>query len=206
MKLFFALQRLMDKIRGLDFLAPVAIRIYLAPIFILAGSNKLANVEGVAQWFESLGMPAPELMVYLAGGTELIGGIALIGGLAIRWVTIPLMATMVVAAVTAHWENGWHVAPETELTAPWEWRTDLIEEGVEKRDRARAILREHGNYSWLTSAGSITINKNGIEWAATYFIMLLALWSLGGGRFFSLDYWIRRQFDHEFETQPGSHG
>ncbi|MDJ0656155.1 MAG: DoxX family protein [Xanthomonadales bacterium] len=187
-------QDLMDGLRNLDFLAPTALRIYLAPIFILAGSNKLSNVEGVAGWFASMGLPAPELMVYLAGGTEFFGGIALILGVAVRWIAIPLMFTMVVAAGTAHWENGWHVAPETELTAPWEWRTDLIEAGVERRDRARSILRRHGNYSYLTEAGSITVNKNGIEWAATYFVMLLALWAMGAGKFLSVDYWLKRRF------------
>jgi uncharacterized membrane protein YphA (DoxX/SURF4 family) len=184
----------MDLARKADFLGPLALRIYLAPIFILAGTNKLSHVENVASYFEHLGLPAPELMVYLAGGTELIGGLFLVGGLAVRWVAIPLMFTMVVAATTAHWENGWHVLPEKELQVPWEWRSDLIDEAVERRDRARSILREHGNYGYLTEAGPVTILKNGIEFAATYFIMLLALFAAGGGRFISIDYWLRRQF------------
>jgi putative oxidoreductase len=114
--------------RPFDFLAPLALRIYLAPVFILAGSNKLRHAEYLGPYFESLGIPAPELMVYVAGLTELLGGIALLAGLAVRWATLPLMFTMLVAAATAHWENGWHALPETELTMPWEWRTDLIEE------------------------------------------------------------------------------
>ncbi len=180
-----------------SFLASISLRIYLAPVFILAGGNKLSNPEGVAQWFESLGLPAPELMVYLAGGTEFFGGWMLLLGIAVRWIAIPLMFTMVVAATTAHWENGWHVAPETELTAPWEWREDLIESAIDRRDKARSLLRRHGNYSYLTEAGSITINKNGIEWAATYFLMLMALIGLGAGKFFSVDYWIGRFFKKE---------
>ncbi|MEM9533559.1 MAG: DoxX family protein [Pseudomonadota bacterium] len=179
------------------FLASISLRVYLAPIFIAAGGNKLANAEGVAQWFASLGLPAPELMVYLAGGTEFIGGWLLLAGVAVRWICIPLMFTMVVAAGTAHWENGWHVAPETELTAPWEWREDLIEGAVERRSRARALLRRHGNYDYLTESGSITINKNGIEWAATYFVMLMALMALGAGKFLSVDYWVGRFFPRQ---------
>jgi uncharacterized membrane protein YphA (DoxX/SURF4 family) len=186
------LQNLLDSTRTLDFLAPLALRIYLAPIFILAGSNKLKHAEYLGPYFESLGIPAPELMVYVAGLTELLGGIALLAGLAVRWAAIPLMFTMVVAATTAHWENGWHVLPETELTVPWEWRTDLIEEANTRKDAARSLLQEHGNYSWLTGAGSITILKNGIEFAATYFIMLLVLFFIGAGRFFSIDYWVAR--------------
>ncbi|MEM9183347.1 MAG: DoxX family protein [Pseudomonadota bacterium] len=174
------------------FLASIGLRVYLAPIFILAGSNKLSNAENIGKYFDSLGIPAPELMAYVAGGTEFIGGWLLVAGLAVRWIAIPLMFTMVVAATTVHWENGWHVGPETELTAPWEWREDLIEAGVERRSKARSLLRRHGNYSYLTEAGSITINKNGIEWAATYFLMLMALMGLGAGKFVSVDYWLGR--------------
>lgn len=172
----------LDLTRKMDFLAPAALRIYLAPIFILAGMNKLGNAENVATYFEFLGIPAPGITVYLAGISELVGGILLIPGIAVRVVTVPLMFTMVVAAGTAHWENGWHNLPETELTMPWEWRRDLIDEAVERRAKARSILRKHGNYEWLTEAGGITILKNGIEWAATYFLMLLTLFFTGAGR------------------------
>jgi len=187
-------QNLLDKTRGLDFLAPLALRIYLAPIFIMAGSNKLAHAEYLGPYFESLGIPAPQLMVYVAALTELLGGIALLAGFAVRWMAIPLMFTMVVAATTAHWENGWHALPETELTVPWEWRTDLIEEGAIRKEKAREILGEHSNYEWITEAGSITILKNGIEFAATYFIMLLTLFFTGAGKYFSIDYWVARKW------------
>lgn len=188
------LQDLLDATRAVDFLGPLALRIYLAPIFIMAGSNKLSNVENVARWFGSIGIPAPELMVWLAGLTELIGGILLIAGLAIRWIAVPLMITMVVAAVTAHWENGWHVLPESELTVPWEWRTDMIEGAQVRKDKAVEILEEHGNYGWLTEHGGITILKNGIEFAATYFVMLLVLFFTGAGRYLSIDYWLAHRF------------
>lgn len=188
------LQDLLDRTRSLDFLGPLALRIYLAPVFILAGSNKLAHAEHLGPYFESLGIPAPELMVYVAALTELLGGIALLAGLAVRWFALPLMFTMAVAAVTAHWDNGWHALPETELQVPWEWRTDLVDAANIRKERAREILHEHGNYEWLTEAGSITVLKNGIEFAATYFIMLLALFFTGAGRWFSLDDWIARRW------------
>ncbi len=178
--------------RHVDFLGPLALRIYLAPIFIIAGSNKLSHAQDLVPWFASLGIPAPELMVYVAALTELIGGIALLIGLAVRWFSVPLMFTMIVAATTAHWDQGWHALPETQLTMPWEWRTDLIEGANERKEMAKNILREHGNYRWLTETGSITILKNGIEFAATYFIMLLVLFFTGAGRYFSLDYWVTR--------------
>ena len=189
------MQGWMDLTKKIDFLGPLAIRIYLAPIFILAGWGKLQNAEFLVDYFAGLGIPAPELMVYVAGTTEFVGGILLIGGLAVRWIAVPLMFTMIVAAGTAHWENGWHVLPETQLQMPWEWRTDLIDDALEKRARARSILREHGNYGWLTAAGPITILKNGIEFAATYFVMLLALFFTGSGRL-GLDYLIGKRINN----------
>lgn len=185
---------LLDKTRTLDFLAPLALRVFLAPIFILAGWGKLTNAGDLASYFDFLGIPAPSLMVYVAGITEFVGGWLLLAGLAVRWAAIPLMITMAVAAATAHWENGWHVLPETQLTVPWEWREDLIEGAVERREMARSLLREHGNYDWLTATGSITILKNGIEFAATYFLMLLPLFFGGAGRA-SLDHLVARKLD-----------
>ena len=188
-------QDIFDRIcREIDFIGPLTLRIYLAPIFILAGIHKLAAIENVAWWFASLGIPAPTLMVWVAGLTELIGGILLLGGFAVRWVAIPLMFTMIVAATTAHWDNGWHVLPETELTVPWEWEKGKIEEAVKRKERAVAILEEHGNIGWLTEHGRITILKNGIEFAATYFIMLLVLMFTGAGNYISADYWIKRKY------------
>jgi uncharacterized membrane protein YphA (DoxX/SURF4 family) len=34
--------------------------------------------------------------------------------------------------------------------------------------------------------------NNGMEFAATYFVMLLVLLVYGGGRYVSLDYWLKR--------------
>ena len=67
-------------------------------------------------WFGNpnwgLGLPMPALMVFLATSAELFGGLALLFGAATRLVAIPLMVTMMVAAGTAHWENGWFaIAP-----------------------------------------------------------------------------------------------
>ena len=53
-----------------------------------------------------------------------------------------------------------------------------------------AILQEHGNYEWLTQNGNIVILNNGIEFATTYFIMLLGLFFIGAGKYFSVDYWL----------------
>ncbi|MCC2615412.1 DoxX family protein [Aestuariibacter halophilus] len=187
-------QSVWESIRKIEGIGPLLLRIYLAPIFIQAGYGKLTAFEDTAAWFGNpdwgLGLPFPELMAALAGGTELIGGWLLLFGIATRIVTLPLMATMAVAAWTAHWQYGWHALPETQLTVPWEWRMDLIEQANERKEAARSLLQEYGNYDWLTQAGPITVLKNGIEFAATYFVMLLMLLFSGAGRYTSVDHWV----------------
>ncbi len=187
----------LDYSRRADWLGPLALRIYLAPIFILAGWHKLTALESTAAWFDYLGLPLPMTLALLAGLTEFIGGLSLLLGLGLRLLAVPMMVTMLVAAITAHWENGWHVLPESTLTVPWEWRSDLIAEAQSRRETARELLQEYGNYEWLTEAGSITILKNGIEFAATYFIMLLMLFFTGAGRFVSADYWLTRHWNRD---------
>ncbi len=195
MNLTVAFMSLRDRINTIDFLGPLALRIYLAPIFIIAGWNKLTGLEDTAYYFgEFLGMPAPMLMAVLAGLTEFIGGLSLLFGVALRFMAIPMMFTMIVAAGTAHWDNGWHALPETTLTVPWEWRADLIEDAQQRKAAAVSILQEHGNYEWLTEAGNFTVLKNGIEFAATYFVVLLMLLFSGAGRYVSVDYWIARKY------------
>ena len=70
----------------------------------------------------------------------------------------------------------------------------FIEKSDNKKETAKEILKEHGNYDWLTENGSFVVLNNGIEFAATYFIMLLALFFIGGGRYVSVDYWIKEKF------------
>jgi uncharacterized membrane protein YphA (DoxX/SURF4 family) len=55
-------------------------------------------------------------------------------------------------------------------------------------------LQTHGNYGWLTEHGSVVILNNGIEFAATYFVMLLVLFFYGAGRYVSADHWIKQRW------------
>jgi uncharacterized membrane protein YphA (DoxX/SURF4 family) len=177
-----------------DFLAPLALRLYLVPVFWMAGSGKLNNMESTIAWFGNpdwgLGLPLPALLAWLATLTEAVGAILLLIGFGVRWISLPLMVTMLVAGLTVHWQNGWlAIATGSGLFA-----TDRTVEAVERLDRAKSILQEHGNYGWLTEHGNFVVLNNGIEFAATYFIMLLALLYLGSGKA-GLDYWLNRRLD-----------
>ena len=206
-------QNLLDKTRAVDFLAPLALRLYLVPVFWMAGTKKLENAgldclsndaggcsfmpkQDIIDWFGNpewgLGLPYPELMAFLASYTEYFGAILLLLGLAVRWISIPLLVTMVIAATTVHLQNGWSAIAEGSGI----FATARSEGAIERLDKAKEILQEHGNYSWLTENGSFVVLNNGIEFAATYFIMLLALLFMGAGKYFSADYWIARRWRH----------
>ena len=188
------LQNLLDISRHFDFLAPLLLRAYLVPIFYMAGTQKFNSFDDTVSWFGNpdwgLGLPMPWLMAFLATAAELAGAFLLAFGFATRWITIPLMVTMVVAAATAHWANGWLAI----ATGSGIFATERTEGAIQRLDRAKSILQENANYSWLTENGSLVMLNNGIEFSATYFIMLLALLFLGGGRYVSVDYWIARKF------------
>lgn len=193
--LMSTLYRLLESTRIADFLGPLALRLYLVPIFWMAGTTKWNGFEGTVQWFGNpdwgLGLPFPMVLAFLAVWTEILGAISLLFGIAVRWFAVPLMFTMIIAATTVHLEYGWQAIADPD--APFS--SERVEELATKRDRARDILREHSNYDWLTtnSTAPIVVLNNGIEFAATYFIMLLALFFTGAGRFASVDYWVGRK-------------
>ena len=195
MPFLLSLQNLLDRSRALDFLAPLALRLYLAPIFWMAGTGKLADMDSVIAWFGNpdwgLGLPAPALMAWLAALTETVGAVALVIGLGVRWFAAPLMFTMIIAAFSVHWQNGWQAIADTKFCL---FNCADAEAAAARLDRAKEILQENANYEWLTEQGSFVVLNNGIEFAATYFIMLLALFFIGAGRYLSLDHWIARRF------------
>jgi putative oxidoreductase len=194
MSLLQRLQDILNTTRAVDWLGPLALRLYLVPIFWMAGATKIDGWADTVAWFGNpdwgLGLPFPLLMATLAVGAEVVGAVCLLIGFAVRWISVPLMITMVVAAFSAHLQNGWLAI----ATGSGMFATERTIGGIERLSTAKSILKEHGNYEWLTENGSIVMLNNGIEFAATYFIMLLVLFFIGGGRYVSLDYWIAKKF------------
>lgn len=187
-------QAVQQHLRHIDGIPALAIRLFLVPIFWMAGSNKLANFSDTVAWFGNaewgLGLPFPTLMASLATGAELGGAILLALGLMTRFISIPLIVTMLVAIFTVHLPNGWQAIADP--SAPF--ANMQVMDSAEKLARANEILMQHGNYDWLTSSGKLVVLNNGVEFAVTYMVMLLALLVLGGGRYVSVDYYIRCWF------------
>jgi putative oxidoreductase len=187
------LQALLDRTRQADFLAPLLLRLYLAPIFWMAGTSKFNSFQDTAAWFGNsewgLGLPFPELLAFLATTTEIAGAIMLLFGFGVRWVSIPLMFTMIIAIFSVHWVNGWQAIADAKFCL---FNCTDANAAVEKLSAAKELLKANGNYEWLTEQGGIVILNNGIEFAATYFIMLLTLFFIGSGKYVSVDYWIKK--------------
>jgi uncharacterized membrane protein YphA (DoxX/SURF4 family) len=91
------------------------------------------------------------------------------------------MVTMLVAIFAVHWDHGWAAIADSSA-----------EDVAVRLGAAKDILREHGNYAWLTEKGNFVILNNGIEFGVTYLLMLFSLLFTGGGRFTSVDYFLSR--------------
>lgn len=180
---FFSLNWL----RVFDFLAPLAIRLLLAPIFWVDGIKRLglfsaadfvwynpmtwwnqeAFIAGASAMndtiLSSLGVTGSAVI----GGLEVAGAILLILGLAVRWIVLGLFLVVIVLGLQA--VGG--------LT------------GV--GSAAKQFFLEHG----YTTLGSTPFALY-----TTYFVLLLTLFFMGAGRWFSLDWYIYRNFARKVEN------
>ena len=146
-------------------------------------------MDSTIKWFGNpewgLGLPFPTVLAYMATYTEIIGAIALLLGLGVRFISIPLMVVMIVAAVSVHLENGWLA---------------IASQDSDAANRLQGFLgwlqnNYPGRHDYITELGSPVILNNGVEFAVTYLVMLLVLFFIGAGRFVSIDYWVRRSIN-----------
>ena len=83
-------------------------RLVVAYGFYTPAMTKWSDIDSVATWFASLGIPFPTLNAYMAASTELLGVVLLTLGLFTRIISIPLMVVMVVAIATVHLAHGFN--------------------------------------------------------------------------------------------------
>jgi uncharacterized membrane protein YphA (DoxX/SURF4 family) len=216
-------QCFLNKVKNFDGVPALLLRLYLAPVFIMAGFSKtqLLNPEvtgfssfmadpNIIEWFGNsdwgLGLPFPALLANLVILVELLGGWLLLFGILTRLISIPLMFTMIVAATTVHLDNGWFaVTPTNSDISPAKILTWIGGDSVnaslenskataERLNAMKGLLEDNGNTDWLYEKGNIVVLNNGIEFSVTYFIMLLALFFIGAGRYTSVDYFITKRY------------
>lgn len=89
-------------------LAPLFLRLAIGFGFTAHGWAKLARgPEHFADLLRVLHVPFPEVMASVSVLTELLGGLALIAGLLVSLVSVPLIATMLVALFAIHIHYGY---------------------------------------------------------------------------------------------------
>jgi putative oxidoreductase len=85
------------------------LRVALGVVFVYHGGQKLFGLfggyglAGTAQWMGSIGIPLPYVSALAAGSAEFFGGLAVLLGLWTRVAAVPMVFTMLVAIVSAHW-------------------------------------------------------------------------------------------------------
>ncbi len=109
-------KRLTGKLESLRDLPLLFMRLVLAYGFYKPAMMKWKDIDGIAAWFDGMGMPFPTLNAYMATLTETAGFILLFLGFATRLISIPLIIVMIVAIVTVHGfqhfdagENGFEI-------------------------------------------------------------------------------------------------
>ncbi len=81
-------------------------RLIVAYGFYGPAMMKWSDIDSVASWFGTLGIPFPTLNAYMAASTEMAGVVLLTLGFLIRLISIPLIVVMLVAIFTVHIHNG----------------------------------------------------------------------------------------------------
>ncbi|WMP18609.1 DoxX family protein [Thiothrix lacustris] len=185
---FFSLEWM----RVFDFIAPLVIRLFLAPMFWISGVKHLGlfsssdfafynpltwvNPEAFQQSVAALnntvfpGMGTETLLILL-GTIEVVAAILLILGLGVRWVALALMFVVVVLGLIAMGDAGF---------------LNTMEQ----------LVMSHG---YTDMANNLT------EVYLVYFILLLALFFMGAGRWFSLDWYVYRNFMQRIDNNSAHH-
>ncbi|WP_022952993.1 DoxX family protein [Leucothrix mucor] len=164
-------------LRGLDFLPPLLLRLFLAPLLWVSGSNKLGLFSAAdSDWLNpltwvdmnayastvealkasALPIPFPELMAWVIPGIEIVGAILLLIGFAVRWISLPILVLVVGTLV-------------------------MMLSGKDIAQVAESFVATHGY---------IDPETNSLSQILTYLIMFLTLFFMGAGRYFSIDWML----------------
>lgn len=89
----------------IGWLAPLFARIVVGWVFLWSGWGKLQNLPAITENFAGWHIPAPHILAPFVSGVEFFGGIFLLLGLFTRISAGALGVTMIVAIVSAKWDQ-----------------------------------------------------------------------------------------------------
>lgn len=94
-------------------LALLMLRVAVGLTMAAHGVNKFkGGLDGVASWFDGMGMRPGRLHARLAAGGEVLAGLALAFGLLTSFAALGFVGLMTVAAYTVHIRNGFFILDE----------------------------------------------------------------------------------------------
>ncbi len=180
-------------LRGLDFLPPLLFRLFLAPLLWVSGQQKLGLFTGAdTVWYNPLTwvngatyQAAAEKM----SGLPVIGGLsdmlpALVGGLEI------VGAFLLLIGFAVRW-----------ISLPLLFLVGLTAFAALNGESIVATLKE-----LLMTHGYTDMSTSAFSKALMYFLMLLSLFFMGAGRFFSVDWFLHRSMHKKIEAKNGVNG
>ncbi|ENM5744267.1 DoxX family protein [Vibrio mimicus] len=185
-----------EKCKKFDFIALLSIRLFLVPVIFVGARSKVLGFAGTVAWFGAstadggLNLPFPELLAFMAAAVEVLGCICIALGLFTRIMAIPMIFMMSVASAMVHWKHGWDAIATSSMEASV--RLNGFMEWL--------AVNFPGRFNYITELGDPVMLNNGMEFAVTYFVMLMVLFIYGGGRYVSLDYWLKKSFTHTLQT------
>ncbi len=95
-----------DILQNFQSLSLLFARLAVAYGFLEPALMKWKDIDGIATWFGTIGIPFPTLNAYISATTEILGVVLLTLGLFTRLISIPLIVVMVVAIMTVHLAHG----------------------------------------------------------------------------------------------------
>jgi len=85
-------------------------RALLSVIFIVSGYGKLTTIAATTAYLTRVGVPSPQVMVYVLALFELIGGLMILVGFKTRWAALALFVFTGIALYLGH--KFWAAPPE----------------------------------------------------------------------------------------------
>jgi putative oxidoreductase len=88
-----------------SWLAPLLARVTVGWVFLWSGWGKLNDLPTVIENFVGWGIPFPNILAPFVSTIEFLGGLLLLLGLFTRLAAVPLIVVMIVAILTAKWDE-----------------------------------------------------------------------------------------------------
>jgi putative oxidoreductase len=88
-----------------SWLPPLAARVTVGWVFLWSGWGKLNDIPTVIDNFVGWGIPFTHILAPFVSLVEFVGGLLLLLGLFTRLAAVPLIVVMIVAILTAKWDE-----------------------------------------------------------------------------------------------------